>query len=69
MNAYGTNYLILVNKEYILRNITVISSVIGFFSALVFISTFSKLVQPLHYYLFGVCDHYYAMLIPLRFNE
>jgi PST family polysaccharide transporter len=40
MNAYGTNYLILINKEKLLRNITVISSLIGFVLALVLIYYF-----------------------------
>ena len=29
-NVYGTNYLIIINKEKQLRNITLISSIIGF---------------------------------------
>lgn len=32
--AYGTNYLIIIGKEKVLRNITSISSIIGFFMAI-----------------------------------
>jgi O-antigen/teichoic acid export membrane protein len=37
MNSYGTNYLILVHKETILRNITLVSSLLGFLAAIIFI--------------------------------
>ena len=42
MNVFGTNYLIIVNKEKILRNITLISSAAGLVAALVLISNFAQ---------------------------
>lgn len=40
MYAFGTNYLILAGKDVLVRNITIISSCIGFLLALVFIYYF-----------------------------
>ncbi len=40
MYAFGTNYLILAGKDKLVRNITVVSSCIGFMLALVFIYNF-----------------------------
>jgi O-antigen/teichoic acid export membrane protein len=38
MNSFGSNYLILVNKEKVLRNITFVSSILGLIAALFLIS-------------------------------
>jgi O-antigen/teichoic acid export membrane protein len=40
MNSYGTNYLILVHKEKVLRNITIISSLVGIVAAICLIHNF-----------------------------
>ena len=40
-NTYGTNYLIVRHKEKILRNLTLISSVIGFVLAIPLVYYFS----------------------------
>ncbi len=40
MNAYGTNYLIIINQERTLRNITFISSIFGLLFGLLLISNF-----------------------------
>jgi len=41
MNTYGTNYLIIINKEEILRNIIVVVSLIGFLLTWIFTPRFS----------------------------
>jgi len=42
-NAYGTNYLILLGKEKILRNITLVSSIIGCVMSLIFVKKYGYL--------------------------
>jgi O-antigen/teichoic acid export membrane protein len=42
MHVFGTNYLIIIKKEKILRNITMIGSAIGLMSALILIQNFAQ---------------------------
>jgi O-antigen/teichoic acid export membrane protein len=43
MNSFGSNYLILMHKEKLLRNITMVSSIIGFISAFILIYYYKEI--------------------------
>lgn len=70
INAYGTNYLILVHEEKLLRNITLFSSLVGFVVALVLVYNFKTVGAALTLnisrgLIAGLCV-YYARRIQLE---
>ncbi len=72
MHVYGTNYLIIINKEKVLRNITVISSVAGLAAALLLIpalaQTGAAITLVLSRSLIGVMCLVFARRIMLSFR-
>ena len=64
-SVYGSNYLLIVGREKLMRNITVISSVVGFIAAFPLIHCFSyvgaAIVSSFSNTLLGVLCMYYAI--------
>lgn len=72
MNAFGTNYLILVHKEKILRNITLVSSLIGFIAA-IFLVYYYKMIGASITLVFvwtlrSVLCYYYSQKVKKQIN-
>lgn len=63
-NTYGTNYLVLIGKDHILRNIIIICSVLGFILSWIIVPKFSYLGVAITITsvrgIIGICTLYYA---------
>lgn len=66
-NAYGVNYLILIGKEHLLRNITVISSIISMGIAVIMVYYYTYIGAAITItvarILIGVCSMFFATRI------
>lgn len=71
-SVYGSNYLLIVGREKLMRNITVISSVVGFIAAFPLIHCFSyvgaAIVSSFSNTLLGVLCMYYAIKFKKKNN-
>ena len=72
-NVYGTNYLIIMNKEKQLRNITLISSVIGFILSFPLIYKYevigAALVVTITRGILGFMTMYYAKYLKFKTSD
>lgn len=54
-SVFGTNYLLVINKDKIVRNVTLISSIIGFVVAFPLIANYGYIGASLTYIIASVC--------------